>query len=117
MRRWKAREIRAGGEREQRPRTDFRSEIQGALRFECNFTLLPISGSNLLQMSLVIIPLQRSKVACGGCHTILVGQRRETNNRSQREENSQVVIRNFVKSTIIFVNNSIQLIYPRGNIR
>ncbi|XP_043510230.1 X-linked retinitis pigmentosa GTPase regulator-like [Frieseomelitta varia] len=31
-----------------------------------------------------------SNVACGGCHTILVGQRRETNNRSQREENSQV---------------------------
>ncbi|KAF3427300.1 hypothetical protein E2986_13001, partial [Frieseomelitta varia] len=40
--------------------------------------------------SLVIILLQLSKVACGGCHTILVGQRRETNNRSQREENSQV---------------------------
>ncbi|XP_024225530.1 X-linked retinitis pigmentosa GTPase regulator [Bombus impatiens] len=30
-----------------------------------------------------------SDVACGGCHTILVGQRRDTNNRSQKEDNSQ----------------------------
>ncbi|XP_071875024.1 uncharacterized protein isoform X2 [Bombus fervidus] len=31
-----------------------------------------------------------SNVACGGCHTILVGQRRDTNNHSQKEDNSQM---------------------------
>ncbi|KAK1127849.1 hypothetical protein K0M31_003340 [Melipona bicolor] len=59
--------------------------------FVSNVITFPVAGILIIFCKLLeAIHFQLSKVACGGCHTILVGQRRETNNRSQREENSQV---------------------------
>ncbi|CAD1469724.1 unnamed protein product, partial [Heterotrigona itama] len=54
------------------------------------FTPVVIIGVITLYKLRIILFFNFPKVACGGCHTILVGQRRETNNRSQREDNSQV---------------------------